>query len=263
MVTKTFSSLLRKYPSRLAIETNTPVVSMAYDPQNSPSHPYILHTSRGPLRAGRIAYCTNGYTGHLLPGTRGLVYPFRGTMTVQDPGTDVPNCGDTLSWGIHYPPRYDPESERYAYGLYYLAQSAKMGYFYFGGENARLHDCLTADDGTVGPGSVLHLQRTLPRFFGKDDSRPWSLVGSWAGIMGFSSDGLPVVGCLPSALTGRDGDGEWVAAAFNGYGMANCLLSGEALARMILGENVSDWLPDAYGIHFRRWETAKPVKPAL
>lgn len=254
MVTKAFSTLLEKYPSRLAIETNTPVTSVAYDPQPN-SHQYILHTSRGLVRARKIVYCTNGYTGHLVPGIRGMVFPFRGTMTVQDPGHHVPNCGNTRSWGIRYPPKYDPESERYAYGLYYLIQNAKTGFFYFGGENARFRDCFTADDSTIGPESVPNLQRTLPRLFGKDDSEMWPLVASWTGIMGFTSDSLPVVGRLSSPLTGRKGDGEWIAAAFNGYGMANCLLSGEALARMMLGEDISDWFPDAYGTHSRRWET--------
>jgi glycine/D-amino acid oxidase-like deaminating enzyme len=40
-------------------------------------------------------------------------------------------------------------------------------------------------------------------------------------------------------MTGWQGDGEYVAAAFNGYGMANCLLAGEALAKMMLGEYVA------------------------
>ena len=268
IITKTFSALLTKYPSRLAIETQTPVTSVLFDPQSNFSYPYTIHTSRGNLRATKIAYCTNGYTGHLLPDTRGLIYPFKGTMTVQDPGSRVPNDGKKLSWGIHYPPNYDPQTERYAYGLFYLAQSAKTGYFYFGGENARFQDCVTADDSTVGPGSVPHLQETLPRLFGDRDPRVWRLVSSWSGIMGFSSDSLPVVGQLPASLTRRGGDGEWIAAAFNGYGMANCLLSGEALGRMMLGEDVSECLPEAYGIYSGRLERAmaskeKPMKSVL
>lgn len=233
-----------------------------YDPQSSPSHPYILHTNRGSLRTGKVAYCTNGYTGHLLPNIRGLIYPFKGTMTVQDPGRQVPNHGDKLSWGIHYPPNYDPKSERYAYGLYYLAQSAKTGYFYFGGENARFSECLSADDSTVGPDSVPHLRHILPRFFGKGDGPNWPLVSHWSGIMGFSFDGLPMVGQLPSSVTRRGGDGEWMAAAFNGYGMPNCLLSGEALARMMLGEDVGDWLPGAYEMQPRLGKTGT-VKSVL
>lgn len=34
--------------------------------------------------------------------------------------------------------------------------------------------------------------------------------------------------------------------------MANSLMSGKALALMILGEDVSDWLPVAYGLGEKR-----------
>lgn len=173
-------------------------------------------------------------------------------MTVQDPQYTVPNQGKTVSWGFHYPPTYHPKTRRLGYGLYYLAQSAETGYFYFGGENARLDYSISGDDSFVAPDSVGHLAEVLPGFFGKNDSSNWRLVSSWSGIMGYSSDGLPMVGQLSSALTGREGDGEWIAAAFNGYGMANSLMSGEALASMILGQDVSDWLPIAYGLGEKR-----------
>lgn len=93
-----------------------------------------------------------------------------------------------------------------------------------------MDESISADDSVVGRHSVTHLQTVLPRFFGKSVDAPWRLVSSWSGIMGYSADGLPLVGRLPSALTGRTGEGEWIAAAFNGYGMANCLMSGERLA---------------------------------
>lgn len=194
-------------------------------------------------------YATNGYTGHLLPTLRGRIHPFKGTMTVQDPDGSVSNQGKSVSWGFHYPPTYDPATLRCGYGLYYLGQSAKTGNFYFGGENARVDESVSADDGFVGGDSVSHLRNVLPRFFGRSAS--WKLVSSWSGIMGFSSDGLPLVGRVPNSISGRGGDGEWIAAAFNGYGMANCLLSGEALALMALGEKV-DWLPGAYQLDEKR-----------
>lgn len=115
-----------------------------------------------------------------------------------------------------------------------------------------MDESVSADDSVVGRHSVTHLQTVLPRFFGKGADAPWRLVSSWSGIMGYSADGLPLVGRLPSALTGRTGEGEWIAAAFNGYGMANCLMSGEALALMMLGKTVSDWLPEAYGLDEKR-----------
>lgn len=245
-----------QYRGRLSIETKTPAESVEHASEseagNSSVHPYTIRTPRGLIRAGKVVYCTNGYSGHLLPELRGRIHPFKGTMTVQDPENSIPNQGDAISWGFHYPPTFDPRTKRRGYGLYYLGQSAQTGYFYFGGEEARSDESITADDSDVGEYSVQHLQTVLPRFFGKALDTPWRLVSSWSGIMGFSADGLPLVGRLPSSLTGRQGDGEWIAAAFNGYGMANCLLSGEALALMMLGESVSDWFPEAYALEDKR-----------
>ncbi|CAG8061034.1 unnamed protein product [Penicillium salamii] len=267
LVTKVFSALLEMYPERLKLETYTPVESVEYtSPSLSPAGAinfYTLRTPRGPLRAGVVIHCTNGYSGHLLPKLRGLVHPFKGTMTVQDPGNSVPNRGAAFSWGFHYPPSSDPQTKRVGYGLYYLGQSAKSGYFYFGGENARVDESVTADDSFVAEHSVGHLQSVLPKFFGKTDISNWRLIGSWSGIMGETPDGLPIVGQLSPALTGREGDGEWIAAAFNGYGMANSLMSGEALALMILGEDVSSWLPIAYGLGEKRLRETLTIPKAV
>jgi glycine/D-amino acid oxidase-like deaminating enzyme len=267
LVTKVFSALLEKYPGRLTIETHTPVESIEHTSiRASPITAigsYVLRTSRGPLRASAVVHCTNGYSGHLVPGLRGLVYPFKGTMTVQDPENSVPNQGTAISWGFHYPPSCDPETKRIGYGLYYLGQSAKTGYFYFGGENARIDESVSADDSFVAEHSVVHLQSVLPRFFGKNVRSNWRLISAWSGIMGYSPDGLPIVGQLSCKLTERKGDGEWIAAAFNGYGMANSLLSGEALGLMILGEDVSSWLPMAYGLGERRLREALTIPKAI
>ncbi|KAE8405957.1 FAD dependent oxidoreductase [Aspergillus pseudonomiae] len=251
LVTEIFACLVEKYGHRLNIETQTPVTSIVSDTTN-PSHPYILHTPRGTLRATQIAHCTNGHAGHLLPGLRGPVYPFKGTMTVQDAGNIMINRGGDLSWGFHYPVIYDKESRRYAAGLYYLMQNTKTGYFFFGGEDTRIDHCLSSDDSQVEEGSIRHLQEKLPQFLGYKGAEQWRLAGGWSGIMGFSADGLPVVGRVETSMTGRQGEGEYVAAAFNGYGMANCLLAGEALAKIMMGKDTSACLPKAYGIHETR-----------
>ncbi|KAB8070975.1 hypothetical protein BDV29DRAFT_197696 [Aspergillus leporis] len=195
----------------------------------SPSHPYVLHTPRGCLRATKIVHCTNGHVGHLIPGLRGQVYPFNGTMAVQDTNSAVTNRGAYLPWGFYYPAVYDRQSGRYGAGLYYLMQNAKTDHFFFGGEDTQVEQCLSSDDS----------QQKLPRFLGHDRSEEWKVISAWSGITGFSADGLPVVGRANASMTGWQGDGEYVAAAFNGYGMANCLLAGEALAKMMLGEYVA------------------------
>lgn len=101
----------------------------------------------------------------------------------------------------------------------------------------------------------------------------------WSGIMGFTGDHLPLVGRLPHHVTGRgpsasqsqadatsaettngtpngldvqnergSGKGEFIAAGFNGYGMANCWSAGEAVAKIALGhdEEADEFLPRSY-----------------
>ena len=66
--------------------------------------------------------------------------------------------------------------------------------------------------------------------------------------MGFTSDENPLVGRLPPSIMSREGNGEWIAAGFNGMGLSLCVASGEALAYLMLGRNVSDWLPEAFNV---------------
>lgn len=75
------------------------------------------------------------------------------------------------------------------------------------------------------------------------------ILTKWTGIMGYTVDGLPIVGKVPSRISGRkleSGRGaEWVGAGFCGHGMAYCWLTGKALAEMVLKgeENIGDWFP--------------------
>lgn len=67
--------------------------------------------------------------------------------------------------------------------------------------------------------------------------------------MGFSLDRCPPVGKLPStSLPGQsqstNSSGEWVSVGYEGYGMVNAFLCGQALADMIFGHPFPD-LPQA------------------
>lgn len=75
-----------------------------------------------------------------------------------------------------------------------------------------------------------------------------------ADLSRFTPDHLPWVGQIPNDITGREGNGEWIAAGFNGYGMPLCWGCGEAVAKMILGkeEEVSEWLPTSFLITPKR-----------
>ena len=71
--------------------------------------------------------------------------------------------------------------------------------------------------------------------------------------MGFTADGMPLVGRIPESVSGRPrSNGEWIAAGFNGYGMVNTWLCGEAVVDMMMSADgevtkaVAEWFPEAY-----------------
>ncbi|KAM5353232.1 hypothetical protein ACJZ2D_016871 [Fusarium nematophilum] len=252
VITKVFELLLAKYQSRLSIDTNTPVTEIEHS-----EGIYTVSTPRGKTRARQVVHCTNGYAAHLLPQLRGFLFPVRGTMTVQDLGPNVPNNGSKDSYGFHYEPVYDEETDTLADGLWYLTQNAKTGYYFIGGEKASIDDSLTGDDTAFSQICVDHLQTILPKFFNYTSVKKDPLVSAWSGIMGFTQDGVPYVGQLSAEVTGRSGNGEWIVGGFNGYGMPYCWLAGEALADMVLGHSVADWFPEAFLITEERLSPAR------
>ncbi|KAA8645246.1 NAD(P)/FAD-dependent oxidoreductase [Aspergillus tanneri] len=254
LVTETFRELVAAHGRRFSLETYTPVLSVTFEPQSNPSHPYCINTPRGALRAATVAYCINAYSQHLIPGVDGLITPQKFTMTVQDPDRCMRRGSFALSWGSLSPTVHNQKNRDWSNTLHYLLQSAKTGYMYFGCADVCPYVCISsANNNTADHHSVFLLQEKLSCLLRKVRLPKWPLVSVWSGLMGCSFDGLPIVGKLPSSLTQRDSDSEWIAAAFNGYGMANCLLSGEALARMMVGEDVSSWFPEAYRISYRRF----------
>lgn len=114
----------------------------------------------------------------------------------------------------------------------------------------------------------------------------------WSGIMGFTPDHVPWVGKLPGSVASHHGHylsaapttpttittngsangahgtngangangapseagGEYIAAGFNGYGMPLCWGCGEAVAKMLLGQQdeISEWFPESFRITEQR-----------
>lgn len=241
LITAIFQKLLLEYPSRFTIETTTPAVSIAY--RDKEDFPYHVTTRRGPIRANKIIHCTNGFSGHLLPKLVGTIYPSRGTMSAQKPGASFPNIGDKVSWTHFSKPSFDEETEIFSTGLYYAQQNTKTGEIFIGGERQRVTNLLSSDDSIVASEAAESLRAVLPKIF--KDVEPIGHQKVWSGIMGFTSDELPLVGQVPREVSTREGDGEWIAAGFNGHGMDKCWLSGEAVARMAMGKEAPDF-PDAF-----------------
>ncbi|CAL3969324.1 unnamed protein product [Diplocarpon coronariae] len=267
LVTRLYSLLVPQYSGRFSIETSTPAMDVIFDKDDQK---YQVTTTRGVIKATHVIHATNGYSGHLLPLLRGKIYPLRGTMTVQRCPPLFPKVGGTRSWSTHHKPTYDPATGRYSLGLYYMTQNETSGDIYLGGEDKKIDEILTSDDTTAGDGfAVANLQSLPGTWFGEDifpeHEQAARLKSSWSGIMGFTGDGLPLVGNLTPGLTGRHGPGEWIAAGFNGYGMVNCWMSGVAVANMVLGRDAenSAWFPEVYQVSEKRLNEGMNVETAF
>lgn len=190
-------------------------------------------------------------------------------MTVQKPGSEVPNHGSNRSWAFSYKTSYDPNTGLLNAGLLYLTQNARSGYFFFGGEKAKPIELLNSDDTEINGESLSFLQTTLVDSFGLENG--WAppnerLVSAWSGIMGFTADHLPIVGNIPNCFTGRTGNGEYMAAGFNGYGMPTCWLAGETMAQIALGKGKPGYFPDSYMLteeRFQGWTAAATAEEFL
>jgi glycine/D-amino acid oxidase-like deaminating enzyme len=247
LITGTFNALLHSHESRLTIDTKTPVVQIAYDPSSNEGYPYTVITSRGSVKAANVIHCTNGYTGHLVPGLRGKMYPRRGTMSVQAPGASFPNISGKQSWSFYLTPKHHQDEQSVETGRYYGFQNRDTGEVWIGGDRDSVLGFISTDDTKIDTIAEANLRNVLPRLFSKAwvPAQP-EVRNIWTGVMCYTGDQLPLVGRLPTSATHRLGQGEWIAAGWNTYGMTNGFLCGDALGKMILGEDVSSWFPGSY-----------------
>ncbi|ETN38792.1 uncharacterized protein HMPREF1541_06830 [Cyphellophora europaea CBS 101466] len=248
LITRIWAQLLMSHPNQLTIETTTPVTSITHDGSTS-AYPYTLSTPRGSVKAAHVIHATNGYTGHLLPSLRGKLHPLRGTMSTQVATPAFGSHGTARAWSISSAGQLSDDGV-FETGLYYSNQNPKTTDIFIGGEKVRMDEMFVADDTVVRDEARENIETVLPRYFENgwaEGQRP-EVRKVWSGIMGFTSDGLPLVGRLAREVSGRDGQGEWVAAGFNGYGMPQCWSAGEAVAKMMLGDEdeVRTWLPECY-----------------
>ncbi|KAJ5371473.1 uncharacterized protein N7496_007565 [Penicillium cataractarum] len=254
-----WEALLKEYSPRLTVETHTPVLEITHDPSFSASHPYTLHTPRGKVQASKIIHCTNGYSSHLLPPLRGLVFPYLETMTVQD--LHVARR-ELCCWATIQAPTQDSQSGAKTSQLCYLQQNLESGYYFFGGSYMTAAETLTSNDAINNSRSTAYLQEQLHEFLGVKPGTG-DLVSEWTGVQGMTSDHMPLVGKLPRKLTSRNGDGEWIAAGYNGGGMCMCWRVGEAVAMMVNGNDPPQWLPEPFLISQQRLENALKVENSL
>jgi glycine/D-amino acid oxidase-like deaminating enzyme len=244
-ITTWWEILHKQYSSRLNIETNTPVKGISYDESSST---YILTTPRGLVRTKKLFHATNGYTGHLLPKLRGAIMPIRGFMSAQKAPPIFGNYGRDRSWsffGAKGP--LDEKTGIQESGVYYGNQSPNEDTIFWGNDLIPVDQWIAADDSMIPPATKEDLSTVLPKQFTAWDGEGQPEVKEmWSGTLGYTADHLPLVGSLPSSITARNGDGEFICAGFNGAGMCQCWSSGEAAVKVALGESAEGIVPDLF-----------------
>ena len=166
-----------------------------------------LFTQSGSIKAHMAVLCTNAYLPQLIPSYEEIIYPVRGQMlctTPQNPIFERPIYADH---GFDYW-RQKPDGRIVLGGWRNLDPDSEVGY-----------------DETLHDGIQDSMTRFLRRFKGLELVQ---IETRWSGIMGFSRDGLPLVGAVPG------NDNILIGAGFTGHGFGFAWLAGQSLAAMIM-----------------------------
>jgi gamma-glutamylputrescine oxidase len=178
----------------------------------------LIRTPRGDLRASAAVVAINAWSAQLVPALAGLITPVRGQVLSYAPSTPVFRCG----MGAAVTPT----------GEYW--QQAPDGAIILGGCRA------AAPGGDVDvtkleptPEVQAAIEQVFPRLF--PSLGELRVERRWAGLMAFTSDGMPIADRAP------DLPGTWVVGGFCGHGMPFGMRLGQLLAEAA----TSDAKPEA------------------
>lgn len=169
-----------------------------------------LYTPRRKVRANQVILALNAYLPQLLPENATLVRPVRAQMFATNP---------LKSWLAY--PVYSHE------GYYYLRQLSGGELLMGGARHLHTSTEIGYDDATTSPLQDDLLAYLLQHYPHLNQTVDASFVSQrWSGTMGFTPDGLPVIG----EAQGMKGC-IW-AAGFNGHGMGYGFRFGKLLAQI-------------------------------
>lgn len=169
-----------------------------------------LVTGMGDFLARRAILAVNAYIPSLLPKLSLDVKPVRGQAMATEPGERLLSGIWYVNDGYDYL-RQLADGTVLLGGRRQVAESQEVGY-------------LESPTGTVQGALEEFLEGTFPRLAGR------SVHHRWAGTMGFTADGFPVIGAVDHA------PGALYAAGFSGLGMSLGFATGKYLAERISAE---------------------------
>jgi len=151
----------------------------------------------GVLRADRVLLSTNAYAGLLVQPLSSIVLPRRGQM--------LAFRAEGRSLSMNYYANHGSEYFREGYD----------GTLVFGGCRKRFAETEVGFEDRATPEVQLAIESFARSVIGADRL---DVIARWSGVMGFSPDGLPLVGSLGDT-EGWDGR-VWFCGGFTGHGMS-------------------------------------------
>jgi len=180
-----------------------------------------IRTDAGDVHAERVVLAVNAALPLVDERFAASLYPVRAQMLATAPAE-----GPCLPWPV------------YAHHGYEYWRQEPAGELLFGGcrwAEEPKRECGVSDDTCLSERilSAQHdfVRRHLPRF------AALPVTATWAGIMAFTADSMPLVGAVPGSTR------RIVCAGWNGHGLAQAPLSARIVAESILGQPGDDVLP--------------------
>lgn len=218
------------------LQTNTPVTQISRDKEQ-----WVLHTSRGAIKASHVILATNAYTSHLLHEFAPLIVPARGYVAALVPPQrkgDRPEIIPNSYALIAHSPAAGGDLDEDDYLVqrpFEPGPNHKMHLVFGGGHYEGKLPSIgpeMADDSVVDPDVIAYLRKAVLSAL----KIPGETSGveeleaeySWAGIMGYSRDNVPWVGQVPGMK------GVYLAAGYTGHGLPNGPMCAKAVVEMIL-----------------------------
>jgi glycine/D-amino acid oxidase-like deaminating enzyme len=239
-VTGLLGRLVERYPERLNVQMNTAVTGVE-------SVGNVLSTSRGEVKAGKVVFATNGWTAGLLQEFKDTITPIKGMASHHKPERAIhPYLGST--YNIHFAPTATGQST----GVDYLNPRPDGGIVVGGGGwlYKEKKECWWGefDDSVHFPEAVeAHWTKYMQdTFLGWENSKAVADM-VWTGIMGYTGDGQPHIGRVPSAK-GEKLKSQWMLAGFNGGGMAIIGTAAKAVAKMIIDDLEFEDVKEEFGL---------------
>jgi len=158
-----------------------------------------LRTRSLDVIASRVLICTNAYADQLIPVLNGIITPNRGQMLA-----------------IKTRKKSDAHLE-FAYYLNHgseYVRSAPDDQIIFGGART-YHE---VNEATAADGISDEVQSHLEQFVRELLTEEFDITARWSGTMGFSPDGMPIIGQVP--IQTLSNDNIWYCGGLTGHGMS-------------------------------------------